>query len=72
MMQNRSHWSTRPLFILTLCLCSVSGCTRQPTSSGEGGWLAGTVDQKFETVAKTRGIGRDIPDDCRASRRGPD
>jgi hypothetical protein len=39
---------------LALAFAGISACSRPdpPTASGEGGWLAGTVDQKFETVAK--------------------
>jgi hypothetical protein len=34
-------------------LSRVAACARPPaaSASGEGGWLAGTVDEKFETVA---------------------
>jgi hypothetical protein len=53
-MTRRSYtWSLRCL--LLPFVCSVAACTSSPpaaTASGEGGWLAGTVDDKFNTVAK--------------------
>jgi hypothetical protein len=44
----------RSLVVLTLALVSIAACTQAPPAagSGEGGWLAGTPDEKFETVAK--------------------
>lgn len=47
----------RPRLLLTLALAwGVAGCQPAPTqeavASGEGGWLAGTVDDKFNAVAK--------------------
>ena len=46
----RAQW----LNVLALGLVGITACTRPaaPTASGEGGWLAGTVDEKFNTVAK--------------------
>ena len=55
--------SRRRLFVLGLLLVfGVAACTQPPeattaapptvSASGEAGWLAGTMDQKFETVAK--------------------
>lgn len=48
--------------LVGLLFFGVAACTQRPTAtteappavvaSGEGGWLAGTVDQKFDTVAK--------------------
>jgi hypothetical protein len=54
MAQHRQRWDPRPLVVLTLTLGSLTACTQSPpaTASGEGGWLAGTADQKFDTVAK--------------------
>lgn len=42
------------LFALAFLVVGFAACTRPPAAaaSGEGGWLAGTVDEKFETVAK--------------------
>ena len=53
MVQNRRCWSTPSALVLTVSLCSGTACTQPPpaTAVGEGGWLAGTVDEKFETVA---------------------
>jgi len=35
-------------------LCVAAACNRQPmtTASGPGGWLSGTVDDRFDTVAR--------------------
>lgn len=58
MEQRRCRWTVRALQILTLSLWSITACTQPPsaapeaTAVGEGGWLAGTVDQKLDTVAK--------------------
>ena len=54
MAQHRHHRSARSLVVLILTLGSIAACTQSPpaTASGEGGWLAGTADQKFDTVAK--------------------
>lgn len=54
MAQHRHRWDLRSLVVLTLTLGSLAACTQSPpaTVSGEGGWLAGTADQKFDTVAK--------------------
>lgn len=54
MAQHRHRWDPRPLVVLTLTLGSLTACTQSPpaTASGEGGRLAGTADQKFDTVAK--------------------
>ena len=54
MAQHRRRWDLRSLVVLTLTLGSLAACTQSPpaTVSGEGGWLAGTADQKFDTVAK--------------------
>ena len=48
--RRRAQW----LDVLVLGLLGTTACTRPPapTASGEGGWLAGTVDEKFNTVAK--------------------
>jgi hypothetical protein len=42
------------LFTLACVVVGVAACARPPapTPSGEGGWLAGTSDEKFETVAR--------------------
>lgn len=41
--------------VLALSMWTATACTNQPppaaTAVGEEGWLAGTVDEKFETVA---------------------
>jgi hypothetical protein len=44
----------RWVLAITLACAGVTACSRSTpaTASGEGGWLAGTVDQKFDTVAK--------------------
>jgi len=52
----------RMLFVFGLLVLGITACTQPPaattaapptvSASGEGGWLAGTVDQKFDTVAK--------------------
>src|SRR3990172_1626023 len=52
----------RRFVALGLLVFGVAACTQPPaattaappaaTASGEGGWLAGTVDEKFDTVAK--------------------
>ena len=60
MAQPRHRGGTRFLFTLILALWGTAASTQTPpaapraesTASGEGGWLAGTVDQKFDTVAK--------------------
>jgi len=56
------HRSVSSLVVLVLCLEGAVACTSPPpaeapaaetaTAVGEGGWLAGTVDEKFGTVAK--------------------
>src|SRR3972149_6069254 len=55
MVKNRCRGRVRTLVVLTLSVWSVTACSSQPppaaTSVGEGGWLTGTVDQKFEMVA---------------------
>lgn len=55
MVQNRRRWSTpSAALVLAVSLCSGTACTQPPpaaTAVGEGGWLAGTVDEKFEMVA---------------------
>ena len=54
MVKNRRRWSTPSALLLTVSLCSVPSCTQPPpaaTAVGEGGWLTGTVDEKFEMVA---------------------
>ena len=53
---------TRRLVIPGLLACALAACAQPPadpaekppaaTASGEGGWLAGTTDEKFDTVAK--------------------
>lgn len=50
--QHRSPWGLIALFVGVVGMAAA--CNRQPiaTASGEGGWLAGTVDEKFDTVAK--------------------
>jgi hypothetical protein len=54
MSQPRHGRSARWLFAVMMSFVSIAACTRPPapTASGEGGWLAGTVDGKFDTVAK--------------------
>jgi hypothetical protein len=44
----------RWIFAVALAFAAVTACSRPApaTPSGEGGWLAGTVDRKFDTVAK--------------------
>lgn len=60
MLQNLRRRSVRSLLGVTLSLSSAAACTQSSpaappaaeTAVGEGGWLAGTVDEKFGTVAK--------------------
>lgn len=59
-MPHQRRRGTRFLFALMLALWGTTASTQTPpaappaesTASGEGGWLAGTVGQKFDTVAK--------------------
>ena len=62
-MRNLKDRGRRRLLALGLLVVfGVAACTQPPeattavpptvSASGEGGWLAGTVDQRFETVAK--------------------
>lgn len=40
------------LLVVTFWIMSAAACSAQaPTAVGEGGWLAGTTDEKFATVA---------------------
>lgn len=53
-MKNGCRSSTRWILVLTVLLGSAIACTQPPpaaTAVGEGGWLAGTVDEKFGMVA---------------------
>ena len=54
MAQHPRYRKAQWLNILALALWGIAACTWPPafTASGEGGWLAGTVDEKFDTVAK--------------------
>jgi hypothetical protein len=54
MSQHRHGRSARWLFALMISFLGLAACRQPPatTASGEGGWLAGTVDGKFDTVAK--------------------
>lgn len=53
MKQHRSGSAFRVCVVLGL-LSFGAGCTRgqPPTAPGQGGWLAGTVDERFDTVAR--------------------
>jgi len=54
MTENRRRWNSGSVLVLTFSLCSAAACAQPPpaaTAVGEGGWLAGTVDEKFEMVA---------------------
>jgi hypothetical protein len=50
----RCSGNPRRISLVALAFAGVTACSRPApaTASGEGGWLAGTVDQKFDTVAK--------------------
>jgi hypothetical protein len=62
MTHHLSSASRRRLLVLGLLVFGVAACTQPPpaatvssptvSASGEGGWLAGTVDERFDTVAK--------------------
>ena len=54
MAERRQCRSARWLYVLALAFWGTAACTQPPaaSASGEGGWLAGTVDAKFDTVAK--------------------
>jgi len=54
MSKHRDVTSAASLLTFAFVVVGFVACTRPPapTASGEGGWLAGTVDEKFETVAK--------------------
>jgi hypothetical protein len=49
----RSRSGTALLSVLGVLVCSVAACTqpRPATESGRDGWLTGTVDERFNTVA---------------------
>lgn len=54
MTQDTNGRSPRSLLALALLLFAFAACTQPPpaaTAVGEGGWLAGTADEKFTTVA---------------------
>lgn len=49
-------WQAGALVVVSLSVWTAGACRNEPpeggvTAVGEGGWLAGTVDEKFETVA---------------------
>ena len=55
MAPHRCHRAARSLLVMILLGWTVTACTSQPlpaaTAVGEGGWLAGTTDEKFQMVA---------------------
>lgn len=54
MVQHRQSRRARWPYVLTVALWGTAACTQPPpaaTAVGEGGWLAGTADEKFATVA---------------------
>jgi hypothetical protein len=62
MIERAGRTRARRLVIAGLLACALAACAQPPadpaakppaaTASGEGGWLAGTTDEKFDTVAK--------------------
>lgn len=54
MVLHRQNRRVRWLCALSLAMWGIAGCTRAPApiASGEGGWLAGTTDQKLDTIAQ--------------------
>jgi len=55
MAPHRCHRAARSLLVMIVLGWTVTACTSQPppaaTAVGEGGWLAGATDEKFQMVA---------------------